>query len=67
MNALPFGTWPSPISTGSLTAALARLDEVVVDGLDTYWLEGRPWEQGRTVLVRHSPPGARCRPHQEWW
>lgn len=54
MNALPFGTWPSPISTGSLTAALARLDEVVVDGLDTYWLEGRPWEQGRTVLVRHS-------------
>lgn len=50
---LPFGTWPSPITTASLTASEARLDEVAVDGADTYWIEGRPWEGGRCVLVRY--------------
>ncbi|MCA0179150.1 MAG: prolyl oligopeptidase family serine peptidase [Actinobacteria bacterium] len=50
---LPFGTWPSPITTASLTASEARLDDVAVDGADTYWIEGRPWEGGRCVLVRH--------------
>lgn len=54
MTVLPYGTWPSPITPASLTAAQARLDDVAVDGADTYWLEGRPWEEGRTVLMRHA-------------
>lgn len=49
----PFGSWPSPLSPSSLTAATRGLDEVRVDGPDTYWLESRPWEGGRVVLVRH--------------
>lgn len=53
MSALPYGSWPSPLSPSSLTAATRALDEVRVDGSDTYWLEGRPWEGGRVVLVRH--------------
>jgi dipeptidyl aminopeptidase/acylaminoacyl peptidase len=53
MTALPFGSWPSPLSPTSLTAATRGLDEVRVDGADTYWLESRPWEDGRVVLVRH--------------
>ncbi|CAN7453451.1 alpha/beta hydrolase family protein [Knoellia sp. LjRoot47] len=53
MTALPFGSWPSPLSPASLTAATRRLDEVRVDGDDTYWVESRPWEGGRDVLVRH--------------
>ena len=36
-----------------MTAATRTLDEVRVDGADTYWLESRPWEGGRQVLVRH--------------
>lgn len=53
MTALPFGSWPSPLSPAALTAASRGLDEVRVDGTDTYWLESRPWEEGRVVLVRH--------------
>lgn len=53
MSALPFGSWPSPLSPSALTAATRMLDEVRVDGADTYWLESRPWEAGRVVLVRH--------------
>lgn len=53
MSTLPFGSWPSPLSASDLTAATRRLDEVRVDGTDTYWIEGRPWENGRDVLVRH--------------
>ena len=53
MPALPFGSWPSPLSPSALTAATRSLDEVRVDGADTYWLESRPWEGGRVALVRH--------------
>ncbi|MFW5469683.1 prolyl oligopeptidase family serine peptidase [Knoellia sp. CPCC 206435] len=53
MTSLPFGSWPSPLSPAALTAATRGLDEVRVDGADTYWLESRPWEEGRVVLVRH--------------
>ena len=53
MRTLPFGTWPSPISPESLVAGQVRIDEVRVDGADTYWLEGRPHEGGRVALVRH--------------
>ncbi len=63
------GCWPSPITPESLTAAQVKIDEVRVDGADTYWLESRPWDKGRTTLVRHrdgrstdvSPPGANVR------
>lgn len=53
----PYGSWPSPITPASLTVGEARLDEPRPDGADTYWLEGRPWEQGRVVLVRRSAEG----------
>ena len=53
MTALPFGSWPSPLSPAELTSATRTLDEVRVDGPSTYWLESRPWENGRVVLVRH--------------
>ncbi|GGB65600.1 alpha/beta hydrolase family protein [Knoellia flava] len=53
MPDLPFGSWPSPLSPAALTAATRMLDEVRVDGADTYWLESRPWEAGRVALVRH--------------
>ena len=50
---LPHGTWPSPITPESLATGQGALDEVRVDGPDTYWLEGRPSEGGRTALLRH--------------
>ena len=53
MTSLSYGSWPSPLAPSDLTAASRKLDEVRIDGADTYWLEGRPWEGGRDVLVRH--------------
>jgi dipeptidyl aminopeptidase/acylaminoacyl peptidase len=61
---LPHGTWPSPITPQTLATGQGALDEVRVDGRDTYWLAGRPSEGGRTALVRHDGndgnDGARC-------
>ena len=45
-------TWPSPISASMVATQGLRLGAVMLDGDDIYWLEGRPHEGGRTVLVR---------------
>ena len=53
MQRASYGTWSSPVTPESLTDGQARIDEVRVDGPDTWWLESRPWEGGRSALVRH--------------
>ncbi|MBR7742402.1 S9 family peptidase [Phycicoccus sp. BSK3Z-2] len=56
---VPYGTWPSPVTPDALAAGQRTLDEVRVDGRDTYWLESRPAEGGRQALVRHDGTAAR--------
>lgn len=34
------------------------LGQIALDGEDIYWSEMRPWEQGRTVVVRRTADGA---------
>ncbi len=51
----PYGTWTSPISAAQVAAQGLRLGFVSIDGDDIYWLEGRPAEGGRNVLVRRRP------------
>lgn len=51
----PYGSWKSPISARSLTAGQIGLGETRFDGDDLYWLEARPHEQGRQVVVRYRP------------
>ena len=53
----PFGAWDSPITAESLTTAAIRLGEIHLDGDDLYWLEGRPEENGRQVIVRRAANG----------
>lgn len=53
----PYGAWESPVTTDLLVAGTVRLSDVSIDGKDIYWLEGRPNEGGRSVLVRHRPDG----------
>jgi dipeptidyl aminopeptidase/acylaminoacyl peptidase len=53
----PYGAWHSPIKAADLTAGSVDLTQPVVDGPDLYWLEGRPSEGGRVVLVRRTPDG----------
>ena len=55
----PFGTWTSPLSAADVAAGGVRLSTVALDGDDVFWLEGRPREGGRAVLVKREPNGAR--------
>ena len=48
----PYGTWRSPITPEMVTEAGIRLGEIKTDGTDVYWLEGRPAEGGRNVIVQ---------------
>lgn len=53
----PFGTWESPVGARTLTERAVGLSLPQVDGADVYWLEDRPEEGGRTVLVRRRADG----------
>ena len=53
----PFGTWPSPITAQVAASQGLRLSAPVVDGDDIYWLEARPAEGGRNVVVRSAADG----------
>ncbi len=53
----PYGSWASPISADLIVAGTVGLGEPALDGDDVYWLESRPTEAGRTVLVRRTPDG----------
>jgi len=57
-HVLPYGTWPSPISAERVASQSVRLGAVAVDGDDIYWIEGRPQEGGRNVLVRRRNDGS---------
>lgn len=54
----PYGSWKSPITADLIVSRSVRLMEAAFDGADIYWLEGRPLEGGRYVIVRRTPDGA---------
>jgi dipeptidyl aminopeptidase/acylaminoacyl peptidase len=54
----PYGSWISPITSDLIVRASISLGDVLLDGGDVYWLEGRPQEGGRYVLVRLRPDGS---------
>src|SRR5437763_10818272 len=47
----PYGSWKSPITSDLIVAQSIALSEARLDGEKIYWLEGRPQEQGRFVVV----------------
>jgi dipeptidyl aminopeptidase/acylaminoacyl peptidase len=53
----PHGAWTSPIRIDDVVAGVIGLAEPWLDGDDTYWLEARPSEAGRRVLVRGALDG----------
>ncbi|MBV8337153.1 MAG: S9 family peptidase [Alphaproteobacteria bacterium] len=48
----PYGSWASPITSDLIVASSIGVADILVDGNSTYWIESRPAEQGRTVVVR---------------
>jgi len=57
MNTTPFGSWRSPITAELVTQSAPSLDQPQFDGDTLYWLQSRPWESGRTVIMRRLADG----------
>lgn len=53
----PYGSWKSPITSDLIVSGTVGLGQIAIDGDDIYWVEGRPSEAGRSVLVRRTPDG----------
>ncbi|SHE76914.1 Dipeptidyl aminopeptidase/acylaminoacyl peptidase [Seinonella peptonophila] len=54
-----YGSWRSPISSDLIVAKSISFTEVQTDGDDIYWIEQRPYESGRFVIVHHTSTGKR--------
>jgi dipeptidyl aminopeptidase/acylaminoacyl peptidase len=53
----PYGSWSSPITPQSLVEATVGLSFPLAVGDRRYWLESRPSEQGRVVIVERDESG----------
>jgi dipeptidyl aminopeptidase/acylaminoacyl peptidase len=53
----PYGSWKSPITSELIVAQSVSLTDVRLDDGNIFWLEGRPQEQGRNVIVRAGTAG----------
>ena len=57
-NIAPYGSWKSPITSDLIVEGSVGLGQTAFDGDDIYWIELRPKESGRNVIVKRSPGGA---------
>ena len=53
----PYGSWKSPITSDAIVAGTVGLGQIQLDGDDLYWVESRPAEGGRNVIVRRRRDG----------
>ncbi len=54
----PYGSWKSPITSDLIVEGSVGLSQPTFDGHDIYWVELRPKEGGRNVIVKRSATGA---------
>src|SRR5207248_10592192 len=54
----PYGSWSSPITSDLIVASTIGLGGIQLDGADVYWLESRPRENGRSVIVCRAADGS---------
>lgn len=57
LKVAPFGSWKSPITADLIVAESLGLGAVIYEGEDIYWLEARPTEGGRNVLMKRTLDG----------
>jgi dipeptidyl aminopeptidase/acylaminoacyl peptidase len=50
----PYGSWKSPITSDLIAKGTIGLSQPRIAGDDIYWIEMRPSERGRQVIVRRS-------------
>src|SRR5687768_5770182 len=53
----PYGSWKSPITSELIVTEAVGLGQLQLDGPDRYWIEMRPSEGGRNVIVRCDSDG----------
>ena len=53
----PYGSWKSPITTELIVSGAVGLGQIALEAEDTYWVEMRPSEGGRMVIVRRCSDG----------
>ncbi len=56
-NKRPYGSWESPITADVIITQGLGLGETLIYSHDVYWLETRPTEGGRGVVVRKTTDG----------
>jgi dipeptidyl aminopeptidase/acylaminoacyl peptidase len=54
---VPHGGWPAPVSAEALAVGTLGFEELIVDGDDVYWVEARPDDGGRSVIVTRDAHG----------
>ena len=54
----PFGSWSSPITAGSIARGSVSLSGPEIAAGAVWWVESRPTEGGRQVIVRCEPDGS---------
>lgn len=52
-----YGSWRSPVSSDLIVSESIKLSEIIFEGDDLYWIETRPLEKGRNVIVKYSSSG----------
>jgi dipeptidyl aminopeptidase/acylaminoacyl peptidase len=53
----PYGAWRSPITADLIAGGRIGVSSPRIDGDDIYWIESRPEEAGRSVVVRRKADG----------
>lgn len=56
-NVAAYGSWKSPLSAEEVASGKLYLGQIAVEAGAVYWVEGRPADDGRNVLVRWTPDG----------
>src|SRR5260221_6480421 len=56
----PYGSWKSPITSDLIVKESIGLSQLKLDRNDVYWIEMRPSEGGRQVIVRQTSDGQRA-------
>ena len=57
LKTAPYGSWKSPITSDLIVKESIGLSQARMDGDDIYWIEMRPSEGGRQVIVQRTPDG----------
>ena len=52
-----YGAWQSPITSDLIVGETIGLGQIRLDGADTFWIESRPGEGGRSVVVQRLADG----------